>query len=334
MTAANIARKIARKVVRWLSLSKTGRQDRNFKLDSTVRMPRAASAAASVQTLAGRLGFAPASKLIIVHADDLGLAQGVNSAFVSGLGTGLINSGSVMVPCRFFSDICLLAKTHSEMDIGLHLTLTSGRMAYRWAPVSLPTQVPSLVDRDGFFHEKWTREIQVNPLEVEIELRAQIEQAYAVGLHPTHLDSHQFLLQTQGRNLFEIYLLLGREYHLPVLIAREWLHRFPYLGESLTAHDAVVDQVVTINPKIAPDQWSAFYRGALAELPPGVTEFLIHPGYDNDELRTLFNGREAWGAAWRQRDFDFFTSDEFRNLLAEYGVKLTTWREIAAKMQH
>ena len=72
----------------------------------------------------------------------------------------------------------------------------------------------------------------------------------------------------------------------------------------------------------------------LEKLPPGVTELLIHPGYDNEELRAFFEDRPEWGAAWRQRDFDFFTSDEFRALLAKYDIKLITWREIATRQQY
>jgi hypothetical protein len=40
-----------------------------------------------------------------------------------------------------------------------------------------------------------------------------------------------------------------------------------------------------------------------------------------------------WGAAWRQRDFDFLTSDAFRTLLKENNIKLVTWREVGKLMQ-
>jgi chitin disaccharide deacetylase len=295
--------------------------------------PVATKGEAEKQTLAGRLGYGPHARLLIVHADDLGLAQGVNTALFDGLVTGLINSGSVMVPCPWFDDVVAFGKTHPEADIGLHLTIKGGWTGQRWAPVAPPPQVSSLVDREGYFHQSWTSETPVNPEEVEIELRAQIEKAYAAGLCPTHLDSHEFALQLRRRDLFEVYLGLGREYHLPVLIARPWFARFPYLQVSLTQNDVVLDQTVTITPQVAPDQWSVFYRRALEELLPGVTEFVIHPGYDNEELRAAFGNRQAWGAAWRQRDFDFFTSYEFRDLLAKYDIKLITWREIATRLK-
>jgi predicted glycoside hydrolase/deacetylase ChbG (UPF0249 family) len=280
------------------------------------------------RSLAERLGYGPQARLLIVHGDDLGLAQAVNSAFFSGLATGLINSGSVMVPAPWFSEVAAFARAHPEADIGLHLTLTSEQVAQRWAPVASPDRVPSLVDRHGYFHHAWTSGIDVGPREVEIELRAQIEKAYAAGLHPTHLDSHQFRLQMKGGELFAVFLALGREYHLPVLVARDWFSKFPYLESALTGHDAVLDRTVIMDPKVPAELWPAFYRRALRSLQPGVTEFIIHPGHDTAELQAFFEGRPAWGAAWRQRDFDFFTSDEFRTLLAAYDIKLVTWREV------
>jgi predicted glycoside hydrolase/deacetylase ChbG (UPF0249 family) len=59
-----------------------------------------------------------------------------------------------------------------------------------------------------------------------------------------------------------------------------------------------------------------------------VTEFVIHPGFDDEELRAATRERSTWGSAWRQRDFDFFTSAQFRELLDQQKIKLITWREL------
>jgi chitin disaccharide deacetylase len=285
------------------------------------------------QTLGERLGYGPRERLLIVHADDLGIAHAVNAAFISGLAAGLINSGSAIVPGRQFSEIAEFAQAHPEADIGLHLTLTSDSANEPWAPVAERTRVPSLLDRRGNLLERWTSETRVSPREVEIELRAQIEKAYAAGLRPTHLDSHRFRLQLSGPEILTVYLHLAREYHLPVLIPRQWFSRLPYLQPSLTRHDVVLDRMVIINGNVTAELWSTFYRHALEILPPGVTEFLIHPGYDNEELQTFFEERPTWGAAWRQRDLDFFTSDDCRDLLAQNDIKLITWRDITTQLQ-
>jgi len=91
----------------------------------------------------------------------------------------------------------------------------------------------------------------------------------------------------------------------------------------------VLDHTVTIEPEIPPGKWAEFYLTALKNLKPGVTEFVIHPGYDDDELRAATRERPTWGSAWRQRDYDFFTSDQFREILAQQNIKLITWRELA-----
>jgi hypothetical protein len=79
---------------------------------------------------------------------------------------------------------------------------------------------------------------------------------------------------------------------------------------------------------VAPEKWSEFYTEAVLNLLPGITEILIHPGYDDEEMRALSNDRESWGSAWRQRDFDFFVSSTFRELLRKYGIALVTWRDL------
>jgi hypothetical protein len=65
-----------------------------------------------------------------------------------------------------------------------------------------------------------------------------------------------------------------------------------------------------------------------------VTEFVIHLAYDNDEMKAATRERATWGAAWRQRDFDYFTGTEFRGLLEQQHVKLVTWRQIGELQQH
>src|SRR5262249_1273392 len=223
-------------------------------------------------------------------------------------------------------------RTHPQADLGIHLTLTSERTAYRWGPTAPRTEVPSLIDQEGYFHQKWTDYTPINAREVEIELRAQVEKAYNAGLRPTHLDSHQYPLQMSGRHLFEVYLRLGHESNLPVFVARDWFTEFPYLQRSLASRDVVIDHTVTIGVEIPPHEWAAYYRHAVESLQPGVTQIVIHPGLDTSELQAFSAIRPAWGAAWPQRDVEFFTSDEFRHLLAKHDIKLITWREIGSRL--
>jgi chitin disaccharide deacetylase len=285
--------------------------------------------ASSAQTLAERLGYPPGTKLIIVHADDLGETHAVNAAAVNAIERGTINSASMMVPCPWFPEIADYGKSHPDADFGLHLTLTSERVYYRWSPVAPADKVPSLVDKDGYFHHDWDHNEPVNAKEVEIELRAQIERALGMGVRPTHLDSHQYRLIMSGKELFDVVLRVAHEYKLPIFVTRDWFANYPYLEKSLGPDDIVLDHTVTIEPSVPPEKWTEFYTTALKNLKPGVTEFVIHPGFDDEELRAATKERSSWGSAWRQRDFDFFTSDQFREILDQQKIKLITWRELA-----
>ena len=89
----------------------------------------------------------------------------------------------------------------------------------------------------------------------------------------------------------------------------------------------------SIPPSVPPEKWNDFYETALKNLQPGVTEFVIHVAFDNDEMKAATRERDTWGAAWRQRDFDFFTSQEFRQLLKEQNIQLVTWRQLGALKQ-
>lgn len=282
----------------------------------------------SAQTLGQRLGYPADAKLIIVHADDLGETHAVNAAAIKALESGAVNSASMMVPCPWFPEIADYAKSHPEADLGLHLTLTAERVYYRWAPAASTDKVPSLVDRNGYFYHDWEQHQQINPRDVETELRAQIERALAMGVRPTHLDSHQYRLIMSGKELFDAMLRVAHEYHLPIFVTRDWFADHPYLESSLGPGDIVLDHTVTIEPNVPAEKWADFYLAALKNLKPGVTEFVIHPGFDDEELKAATRERATWGAEWRQRDYDFFTSEQFRQILGQENIKLITWREL------
>src|SRR5215204_7468601 len=284
--------------------------------------------AAGVKSLAERLGHPAGSKLLIVHADDLGAAHSVNAATVKAFETGLVNSASIMVPCPWLPEIAAYARTRPEADLGLHLTLTSEWKTYRWGGVLSKERAPSLYAPDGYLYP--TEDVaaaRIDVREAEAEVRAQIERARAFGISPTHLDTHMRTLH-QTRPLFEMFLRVARAERLPALVSREWFARWPFLPEVLGADGIVVDRVIDVDPSVPPARWAEVYGGLIKDLKPGVTQLIVHLAYDDEEMRAVALDHPDWGAAWRQRDFDFVTSETFRKLLKEHNVKLVTWREI------
>ena len=280
------------------------------------------------KSLAERLGYPRDAKLLIVHADDLGMTHSVNAATIKAFETGLVNSGSIMVPCPWLSEIAAYARTNPQADLGLHLTLTSEWTSFRWGPVVATDRVKSLLDKDGYLRLTETDAASnADVKEVELEINAQIEKARALGIQPTHLDSHMGTLY-QSKALFEVFLRVARKHKLPVRIAKTWFSRADFLPAVLSPDDVYIDRILDINPSVEPSDWGKFYSDAIKNLEPGVTEVVIHLAYDDAEMRGATVNHPNWGAAWRQRDFDFFTSDTFRKLLQENQIKLVTWREI------
>jgi chitin disaccharide deacetylase len=280
------------------------------------------------KTIAERLGYPRDTKLLIIHADDLGVAHSVDMATMKALETGLVNSGSIMVPCPWLPEIAAYARANPQADLGLHLTLTSEWTSFRWGPVSPKDRVASLLDKDGYFYlTESEAAANADPKQVELEITAQIERARALGIQPTHLDSHMGTLY-QNKALFEVFLRVARSQKLPVRVAKAWAARADYMSLALNADDVYVDRILDINPTVAPQDWGKFYIDALKKLEPGVTEVVIHLAYDDAEMKGITVNHPDWGAAWRQRDYEFFTSDAFRKALQENQIKLITWREL------
>lgn len=295
--------------------------------------PHAVSEQPPRTNLAERLGYGPQDRLLIVHADDVGVAHSVNRATFAAMDQGTVNSASIMIPCPWLSEVAEYAATHPDRDFGLHLTLTSEWKHYKWGPVSPWDRVSSLVDGFGNFYPTVQQALEhIAPEEAEAEIRAQIEKARSVGIEPTHLDSHMGVL-FRTPELFEAYVKAGREYGIPVMVAHTFAAFAPHISEALNERDPVLDHLVMLNQMIEPEQWPEFYFNAIRNLQPGVTELIVHLAYDDEEMRGVAVDHPDFGSAWRQRDFDVMTSPEFESLLKEEGIKPISWREIQALLR-
>jgi chitin disaccharide deacetylase len=283
------------------------------------------NASGQTKTIAERLGYPPDSKLLILHADDLAVAHSEDAASFEALDQHAVTSASIMVPCPWLTEVAAYAKAHPEADLGLHLTLTSEWKTYRWGPVESKDKVPSLLDPSGYFWPE-TDHHQINAEEAEREIRAQIELASVLGIHPTHLDSHMGVLFSRP-DLFAVYLKVAREYKFPFLAVRT-----PDAPKELLAmlsdQDLVLDAIVMADGKVNTADWKSFYTNAIRNLKPGVTEIIVHLGHDDAELQSVMVDHPDYGAAWRQRDYNVVTSPEFKKLLEENHVVLIRWSDL------
>jgi len=285
------------------------------------------SVGAQTKTVAERLGYPTDAKLLIVHADDLAVAHSVNAASFDALDKGAVTSASIMVPCPWLTEVGTYAKNHPDADLGLHLTLTSEWKIYRWGPVESKDKVPSLLDPAGYlWSEVAPAARNIKPEEAEREIRSQIEHAIAAGIHPTHLDTHMGTLIATPE-LFAVFAKIAHEYNLPFLAPRQLAERGP-LHSALSEKDILLDSVVMANPSVRAEAWKDFYTAAIKNLKPGLTEMIVHLGHDDAELQAVMVDHPDYGSAWRQRDYDFVTSPEFKKVLQESNVILVKWKDL------
>lgn len=274
-----------------------------------------------------RLGYPRGSRLLILHFDDLGTTRSGNAAVRAARDSGLLVSGSVIVPGPWFQEVATYARAHPDFDLGVHLALTSEWPGYRWGPVASRSDVPTLLDGDSLLLGEWTDTTKVRWQDVERELRAQIATAEAAGVRLTHVDVHELVLFTRGPVLFEVLRRVAQDAGVPLLSAREWvsgrevMRRFP-------SGPLELSRVIAISPDVAPADWDSCYVDQIRALPAGVSELILHPALDSLDVKLLTMDRVNWGAAWRWRDWKFVASRRFRRLLHEENIHLVTWRQI------
>ena len=285
------------------------------------------------QSIQEKLGYSKDTKLLIIHADDIGVSHSENRATILAMEKGSVNSGSILVPCPWFPEIADYAKAHPEMDFGLHLALTSEWKFYKWGPVAGAQAVPGLVDVNRFLYPDWDGvRNHASAEEVEKELRAQITTAQKYGINITHLDSHMMALFLKPEYI-EAYQKVGKEFKLPILMTREFIEWFEMdPAKIIGPNDIVIDRVYMASSEDYKKGMKNYYTEVLRGLKPGLNEILLHAAYNDEEMKAVTVGFVDYGAAWRQDDFDFFTSDACKQLLKEEKIQLITWKEIKTKL--
>jgi chitin disaccharide deacetylase len=260
------------------------------------------------------LGYSPQARVLIINADDLGIYPSVNNAVLQSIDHGIAGSCSLMPPCPGAHEALELLHERPHIPFGVHLTLVCDFAGYGWQPLAPAEKVPSLLDGDGRFFTtdaKGQLLAQAQLLEVELELRSQIEAVLATGLTPTHLDWHS--LADGGReDIFDLGLALAEEYRLA---ARVWLEPSRRTARQLGL--PVVDHDFLDSFSLEVDTKASRYLQLLHELPAGLSEWAVHPGLGDAASREIDKG-------WRVRhtDLEFLISPEARDAVPQEGIMI------------
>ncbi|MBC8183384.1 polysaccharide deacetylase family protein [candidate division KSB1 bacterium] len=294
----------------------------------------------SVKTWGERLGFPKDKKVLILHADDLGMCPEANEAGEQMFSKNEIQSGSIMMPCPAADEFIEWYKNNPKKDIGIHLTLTSEWKEYRWGPVANHAEVPGLIDPDGYFWHEVPGVVQhATADEVEKEIRAQIDKGISAGVEPGHIDTHMGTLYGSVE-FAKVYMKVAMEYNIPAMVIEfsgEVLKRFRAQGYPIT------DEMVTFAsdyslPKLddfraAPEGKSyeekkqAFFE-LVKSLKPGITEIIFHPSVESDNLKSITN-------SWQQRVWEsqMFGDPEVIQFFKDEGVMFTNWKDMMERFK-
>jgi hypothetical protein len=281
------------------------------------------------KNLAQLLGYPADSKLLIIHADDMGLSHSVNSACIEAFSVKGVTCGSIMETCPWALEINKYLKEHPEVDAGIHLTLTSEWDLYKWGGVLPSDQIPSLLDSSGYFYPTVAQVGRsAKAQEAERELKAQIDRAIRMGVKPTHIDTHMGSVLANPE-LVKIYLSLSDQYNLPVLFPRQYLTLLPAdLAKEFGTKIFLIDNLFMLDRYMIKGEWIDPYKTAIESMKPGLNEMIVHLAKDDSEMKAICNGHEDYGSSWRQKDLDLVTGNEFRDLLRKNNIILIGWRQV------
>jgi len=283
-----------------------------------------------------KLGFPAGRKVLILHADDIGMCEEANMAVIPYLENQQIQSASVMMPCEYSDEFMQWYKANADYDIGLHLTLTSEWQTWRWSTVANKDLVPSLLDNDGFMWRSAAEVVQnAKPEEVEKEIRAQIEKALSLGVRPTHLDTHMGTLYHTDA-FSKIFMDIAEEYQIPALVfdmSNDYIIQ-KFNESNLPVTDNLIARTNDYTlPKIdyfdympAGNTYEEVRNGfftLVESLNPGITAIVFHPSVESDKLKEITD-------SWQQRvwEAELFADPEVINLLNEEKIIFTNWQEL------
>ena len=280
---------------------------------------------------------------IVLHQDDVGMCHGANVAFSELSALGSITSGSVMVPCPWFREAAEMAAANKSLDLGVHLTLTAEKEFYRWRPLTSAGKSSGLVDDDGYmWRDVSSVRRNANVDAVALELRAQINFALASGFDVTHLDAH--MGATLAPEFCAIYIALGVEYRLPVLLTKKLSQYGPnnhitgvsderfegFINFAEQTRQPIFDRVLETDfgrpstQSLAPDG----YQKMFTKTKTGVTFAALHPNAPG-EVEVI----EPNQFHVRTQEYEIFSSKDYLTWLTKNEITPIGMRELRDAMR-
>ncbi|MBQ8828030.1 MAG: ChbG/HpnK family deacetylase [Clostridia bacterium] len=288
------------------------------------------------------------SKYLIINADDFGVSHAANAAAAELYASGKITSVSLMAGAHAYDEAVRLVEEIGITSVGVHLYLTS-----EYQDEDCIFKLYGLTKSDkllcnGIFPPKFELSDGILP-DVRREVVSQIEAAVNSGIKISHLDNHMYSLWPGRKNdFFEEACLLCVKYGIPSIrlcakIDEQDKYYSPvYSGRlnrmyartvagsySLKTADYVFLMKQGKNADFSDDSMLRNFRDFLSRIPNGITELHFHPAIPDDEMK-LHN---PW---WKERaaEYNLFKNNDIKLVCGEYGIKLISYADIAARARH
>jgi len=255
---------------------------------------------------------------LIVRGDDMGFSHSGNEALIKCYKEGIQTSIEIIVPSPWFPEAVKMLKENPNVDVGIHIALTSEWDNVKYRPVS---NSPSLRDADGYFYPfihpnknypgQALLENKPEPADVEREIRAQIELALKKIPRITHISGHMgcYSMNDQAKAIAK---KLAKEYKIDIDLSELGVKYVSYAG-----------------PKETSEQKIESFIKMLDDLKPGQTYlFVDHPGLDTPELRAIHHIGYEDVAVDRQGVTDTWTSPKVKDAVKKKGIKLISYGEL------
>jgi predicted glycoside hydrolase/deacetylase ChbG (UPF0249 family) len=303
-------------------------------------LSHSAFAQSNAKTWAERLGWPADQRVVIFHADDIGMCYEANQAAQNALSKGLYKSAAAMVPCPWFNEMAAWCVEHPEFDVGLHLTLTSEWKYYRWGPMAGRDQVPGLVDSQGYlFRDVAGVARSAKAEEVAAEIRAQLARAKSLGMKPGHIDTHMGTVYVRP-DFTQAYLQIAMAEQIPAMVIEmtpKTIAKFKAQGYPITDASMKLQASYTL-PKL--DDFHSVGAGKTYEekrqafleqlrlFPPGLHEIIYHPSAETEGLKRITN-------SWQQRVWEnqLFSDPVVQQYIKDNGIIVSSWKEVMARFR-
>jgi len=286
-------------------------------------------------------------KQVILNADDFGLTRGVNEGIIRCHREGVLTSATLMANGPAFDDAVERAKANPKLGIGCHLVLTGG------VSVTPPEKIPSLASSDGRLPKSLGEFVarvssgRIRTVDIETELRAQIEKIRRADIEPTHVDTHKHT-HVHPR-VMAVVARVARD--LGISRIRNPVESFSDSWRSASHHRASRIPDLAASAAVLSVGWKfraisvqygllfpEHFLGLAAtgrlsaaalcelidELPEGRTEIMLHPGICDADLAAT--GSRLQGQ--RQIEMEALLVPEAKRAVAEHAVQLITYREL------